>query len=258
MPNEHATIQSFDQLQTENLRLSVFFAPGHERVVDPHWWTELTGVDPETRTSQPGRGILQEAGAVGERYGLILNNQPGRADWLLVAKQEEGVPPTIKWAGPLSETLAFFCGLMNKWLTTAPPISRLAFGAAVHIPTESREEAYQKLIEYLPRIWIDPAGSTDFFYQINRPRNSLVVDGLRIHRLSKWASAIQASIQLPIGQLAATQTAIVQKGPISCRIEVDINTDPEFVRPFSGAESGPIFEELTRLGAEIISEGDIQ
>jgi hypothetical protein len=119
-------------------------------------------------------------------------------------------------------------------------------------------ESYQKLSEFLPRIWIDPVGSTDFGYQVNRPRKSLTIDGQRIQRLSKWSASLSGLIQLQVAPLVSQQSAILQEGQNACRIEIDISTDPLIAEPLPAAKLAPILDELIQLGLEITSQGDIE
>jgi len=257
MPNDqHNAKTSLDQLQTEQLRLTAFLAP-NERVVEPHWFTELTGTEPETRVSHPSRGVFQETGVVGGLHGLALSVQPGRIDWFLLARREEGTVPQSSWIGLVSETLPVFQSLMTTWLENAPPISRLALGAVLHEPAESREQSYRRLAEFLPHIMISPEESTDFLYQINRPRGSSVINGLQIQRLSKWACALNVLMQIQVAPIGQGQMTRIGEEQISSRIELDMSTDPQFAGPLPPTFLGALFTELVEMAVELATAGDI-
>src|SRR5436190_1193852 len=71
------------------------------------------------------------------------------------------------------------------------PITRLAFGAVLAQPTEDRHSGYVQIAKYLPSIRLDVDGSSDFLFQINRPRPSRVgIENLLINRLARWSVLI--------------------------------------------------------------------
>jgi hypothetical protein len=245
------------QLQTESLRFTVFL-PANQRVGNQSWWTELVGVEPESRNSRPNIGQLLEAGPV-RAYGLVLAINPGRVDWILTPKQEEGVPPESRWAGPLDETLPFFVELMTQWFAFCPPVVRLALGAVLHEPMRDRQEAYSRLAQYLPTVQIDPEGSSEFFYQVNRPRKSKTIEGMRINRLSKWSAALTVPVRFSIS-LGQTQGQMekVGDGEQTCRIELDISTDQESTEKLSPPILPALLMEFMDLAKEIVADGDIR
>src|ERR1035437_843626 len=251
---EAAAVTRARELNTEMLRLTAFLAPSTQPTQQT-WWADLVGAQPETVTSKPGRGESQEAGALGN-CTLTLSVQPGRVDWLLTKRLEENVLPETGWAGPFKETLDLFISLMTRWLESSPPaLVRLAFGAIVHEPAQDRIAAYRKLAQYLPDVKIDTEHSEDFFYQINRPRRSEVIETLKINRLSKWSSGavLLARFALNKQQTVQQPTAV---GNHSLRIELDLSTDPSFVGELPSGELQKLFAELEHLALELISKGD--
>jgi hypothetical protein len=145
---------------------------------------------------------------------------------------------------------------MTRWLGHCPPLVRLAFGVVVFEPVGDRVEGYRRLGEHLPGIHLDPDGSYDFFYQINRPRNSTVVETLKINRLSRWSVSRFVPIRLMIAP-PSIQSAPVGAQQEACRIELDINTAAEFAGELPGARLAQLFEELKNLAVEIATRGDI-
>jgi len=245
-------VDTASELQTESLRLTGFLAPP-ELVVEPRWWDELVGAQPETRTSKPGRGELQEAGPVGDRT-LTLSVQPGRIDWFLTPRVEQGALRETPWVGPFPDAAEVFSVLMLRWLATCPTLVRLAFGATVHQPVRDKVAGYQRLAEYLPDLRVDPERSEDLLYQINRPRTSGVVDGLKINRLSRWSVAQFMWFRLAVG------TAIQQNvaaATVSCRIDMDISTDAQNSGGLPRERLPRLFEELRDLAIELTRRGDV-
>ncbi len=175
-------------LQAESLRVTAFLGPAAQ-LSEPTWWSDLIGKPPEIKTTRPGRGELQEAGSF-EDWTLTLAIQPSRVDWYLTDHVEKGKPEGLKVAGPFPDSLNVFLPPMLRWLDMSPPIQRLAFGAVLLQPVKDRQVGYERISSYLPAIRLDPQGSSDLLYQINRPRDSTSgVTGLRINRLSRWSVA---------------------------------------------------------------------
>jgi hypothetical protein len=241
-------------LQTESLRLTAFLAPAAQGD-QPTWWADLIGAQPETRTSKPSKGELQETGTVGERT-LVLSVLPGRVDWFLGPRLEEGVLRETRWAGRFPDALETFSQLMTRWLAVCPALVRIALGVVAHEPALDKPTAYRKLAQYLPSVTLDPDGSQDLLYQINRPRNSTVIEGLKINRLSRWSAAVFLSLRVEItGQQVQQQQA--RAGEHSCRVELDINTDPAIAGELPRPRLPEIFEELKDLAVELLTRGDV-
>jgi hypothetical protein len=242
--------------QAEILRLTAFPSPAAQ-LGEPTWWRDLIGEHPETRISRPRRGGQQEEGRF-EGRKLVLRVEPTRIDWLLApiddqAREVEGVPTT----GPFPESLQIFLQLILRWfeLETCPPVQRLAFGAILLLPVENPQAGYRQISTYLP-LQLDPEGSSDFSYQINRPRDSTSgISSLKINRLAKWSV-----LSLTMGELSLGPTSVdysARQIHHVCRLELDINTALDFRGELSREQLPQIFQELVNLGQEIVREGDI-
>jgi hypothetical protein len=255
--SELESIHPLTAWQVQVLRLTAFPSPS-ARVVEPTWWTDLVGEPPETRISRPRIGGHQEEGPF--RGGrLLLTVQPNRIDWRFTAvDEEEREVETIPIIGSLPESVGIFLPLMRRWfeLETCLPAQRLAFGAILLQPVEDRSAGYRQISLYLPCVELDPEGSSDFSYQINRPRDSgSGITDLRINRLSKWSVAARARAQLSIGSAAVRYSR--SQEDFSCRLELDINTAADFQEELTCEQLPQVFEELVDLGQEIAREGDI-
>jgi hypothetical protein len=255
MPNTNDSTEPL----VEFLRLTAFLH-ADERVTEPTWWSDLTGSQPEQRTSKPGRGEFQDAGPIGDTF-LSVSLQAGRVDWFLTPGPFEptlDLVAKINSVGIFPEKFGAFEDLLNRWLTVSPRMVRLAFGAVVFVPVESKEAGYRKLAEYLPGVKIDPDGSEDFLYQINRPRKSINgITGLRMNRLSKWSVAYFQRFRLGI----PVPTQQVQGKPgdrtHACRIELDISTPADASDALPQDRLVHVFRELVDFGSEIAQKGDI-
>lgn len=235
--------------QVQNLRLTAFL----NSPIGVSFWDRLLGGPPEQVTESPRTKERQEVGAAFGEATLLFKSEPLRLDWIL----HEGKEALA--VGPWETTLNTFADLMNRWFTLedCPPVKRLAFGCILLAPASDRPNGYRLLQHYLPSVTIDPEASSDFFFQINRPREStLGISGLRINRLSKWSVASLIMRQISIG-LSGVTAAPLSPPLFGCRLELDINTVSDYQGTFERQQLPSLLQELTSLGQEIVIEGDI-
>jgi len=252
-----SVLPSLTAWQVETLRLTAFPGPAVQ-VAEPTWWIDLVREPPETKISRPRMGGFQEEGPF-KGGKLLLRVQPSRIDWLFttVEDQEREIEsfPTI---GPFPESLDTFLPLMCRWFEfeTCPSVQRLAFGAILLQPVKNKQAGYRQISPYLPSVQLDPEGSSDFSYRINRPRDtSSGITGLKINRLSNWSVATWRRAELSVGQ---TWMGYFQaQEHYACRLELDINTAPYFQGELHREQLPLIFQELVDLGKKIATEGDI-
>jgi hypothetical protein len=241
--------------QAEHLRMTAFPSPAAS-LGNQSWWADLVGDSPETVISRPRMGGVQAAGPF-EGKTLVLSVEAARIDWRFSAIADPvGGGEQYPLLGPFSEALAPFNRIMLRWLEMSPPIQRIAFGAVLFLPVESRQAGYRQLTAYLPGVRLDPDGSSDFLYQINRPRDSRCgIPGLRLNRLSKWSVAYWAKVGLSVGPGVLGYS----EGPPehSCRLELDINTVPDFQGELPQGQLPQLYQELVDLGSKIVEQGDI-
>jgi hypothetical protein len=243
--------------QAESLRLTLFPARTAQ-TAEQTWWNDLFGEPPEVRNSRLKIGEQREEGPF-EEGKLILAVQPGRVDWRFTVAEKGVNVGEVRKIGPFLGSLDKFSKLMLDWfeLGTCPATRRLAFGAVLVIPAKDRQEGYRQISAYLPYD-LDPEGSSDFLYQINRPRDSKTgIAGLRIHRLSKWSVATIYWMESEL--FFGLASALHFQGPqvFACRLELDINTVPDLKNELVQEQLPEVFRELLELGKEIAREGDV-
>jgi hypothetical protein len=257
---------SFKNWQVDLVRVTAFYGQIDSEKKQPwsSWWTDLVGVPPENTSLKKRDEILQDEGPF-NGGDLILALQPGRIDWYLKSRREEQEAEDdqqgIICLKP--EALGKFQELVRRWmkLDSCPPVTRLALGCVLLEQVESRQAGYLRLRNYLPAVDLNP-DSSDFLYQINRPRNSrTVAEGLRVNRLCKWSVAFlgKVSFSLSMGQKDKQPfTGSVQgHGQHACRVEVDINSDPEYKDELVGDKLLSLFDEFAGLAKEIAEKGDV-
>lgn len=253
-----STLPPIEAWQTETLRLTLFHS-SDAQIVEPTWWDDLQGGPPESRDLRPKIGEQRDIGSF-EDGRLVLAIRQGRIDWLFTVDIDappngEGIP-TI---GDFPACLGKFHDLMLSWfgIGTCPSAKRLAFGVVLLQPVENLALGYRQLSAYLPCVELDYEGSSDFLYQINRPvsSSSEVVD-LRVNRLSKWSVARQIRMrgEIPIGSPSVTISPSEES--FACRLELDINTTPDFEAGLTREQLPVVFQELVNFGKQIAQEGD--
>ena len=185
-------------------------------------------------------------------------SQAGRVDWTLVAT-EEGSSETSKLAalGPVStDTLGPFIEIVKNWLNESPPANRLAFGATLGRPTANAQTGYKEIQPYITTVHLNPQDTSDFFYRINRPRESAASPGTMINRLSSWTVELVGTVGITVEPTTPKVAANIQGQQYICKLDLDINTailDDGVVKD----DAYSIFQELVAHGQEIASKGDI-
>jgi hypothetical protein len=174
-------------------------------------------------------------------------------DWLYTPPMPDGLLPFRETIGPYQTALEQFRPLVDRWFGQAdcPELIRLAFGSVLLDPVDSRQAGYRLLGRSLPAIRLDDEHSRDFSYQINRPRRSAVVNDLMINRLSKWSVGAFQSFVAHEGGLTPGEKSF------ACRLETDINSDPEFGRALPSRDLINLFREFVEVASELAESGDI-
>jgi len=250
------TLGPVESWQVMTMRVTAF--PNEPFKADEQsWWRDLVGSEPETVISRVKVGEYRaEGGFEGRQLSLSLHLD--RIDWNLapIMDVSEGPPPMLPLAGPFPEVLTSFRKIIDRWLPLSPPMSRLAFGAVLAKPVEDRRSGYLHIAMYLPNVKVDPEGSSDLFYQINRPRPSKTgIERLHNNRLMKWSVMSVRLLSMALQQTAIT--TVDAGGDSACRLELDINTAPAFGGPLPADKLPEILSELVDLAHEIATKGDI-
>lgn len=223
-------------------------------------WAEVVGAPPDLINQRPRESLSNVEGTF-EAARLVLVREPRRTDFFWSVERDASKPfseyPAV---GGFPNASILFLPLAKKWLSRKMEISRLAWGGVLVLPVTDREEGYKKLSRFLPQLKIDASGSSDLGYQINRPRLSKAIQGLRINRLCKWSVALAR--RLAIGLVISQDSAEAVGGPegpgfSACRLEFDINSEAARKEPFSGNQLASLLDEFVALSTEIADRGDI-
>ena len=238
--------------QAESLRLTCFPSSATD-ISSKNWWLDVIGEQPENTAIRAKDGFRQDEGHINGRK-VLLGILPIRIDWLMVPSDEEGATSI----GSFQDGLDAFLIPMSRWFKKSPPLRRLAFGTALMLPVDSRQSGYELLGKYLPNVKLDSVGTSDFLYQINRPRVSQTkISDLMINRLTKWSVLKQGLFGFELSPNAQVATLVPSSETLACRVELDINTSADYKGDLPSDKLTEIFTELIDLTKEIALKGDI-
>ncbi len=238
------------------LRLTAFPSPSTQFNATGQW-ERVVGQAPDSQTIQPARGIVEETGKFDDGQ-LQLMAQPVRIDWnYVIGNFPDPNAPLSNVEVSFAVALQSFFRVAECWLRIGLGIKRLAFGAILTRPAQNRADGYREIATYLNNnVKLDPEGSSDFSYQINRPRKLTGEPQIKVNRLSKWS----------VGQVQFTQIAVnpgmspyVTTGEpvLSLRLELDINTDADYQGDLPQENLTDLFHRLTGEAIEIADKGDV-
>lgn len=242
----------FDEWSTFIIRVSIFIDSSIDLSNEVSWETLFDSV-PDNQNTQPKIGLKE---SIGEFEGgkLILRTRPGRGD--LIYQYQPVDENEVKIDDQVNALDSFIIKadmILKKYESLSDiKITRLAFGAELHLYKQERKDAYNALDQLLHNVKVDP-GSFDFEYRINRKRPSKAESQIEINRLSQW-SALE--LKVDIGQ-GGFQTHQIHKS-YACRLILDINTVPAGQVILPNKKLRLIFKELVEFGKEIAENGDIE
>lgn len=236
--------KKYSQWQVAQIRLTYFSNQVDESVASK-WWETTIGEPSEQKTIIQKQNMYQEQGKYSNGK-LVLSNTLNRIDWIYLPNEGE------YYIGPFTDSMEIFSSLMLKWFEISPQMNRLAIGLLLHLPVKSKKAGYKFIAKLLPSVRIDVDNSSDFLYQINRPRKTTTgVDDLSINRLMKWSVAL-------IKKFAVSPQGVdfVDAGENSVRLELDMNTAAEYNGVFPRDKHNMLYAELVSLAKEILIYGD--
>ena len=145
---------------------------------------------------------------------------------------------------------AIFSDAAKRLIKKMPRFARLAAGAHFILPSAGKEEGYRAMQIFLPTIKIDPVGSSDFQYRINRRRNlSLQEKSVSINRLVTWGC-----LGFKLQMMGNTSTHVGD----AVSAMTDVNTDPSFdISSFTSEVQLTIIETLFNYSRELAEKGDV-
>lgn len=248
------TPEDFAQWEAQNFQL-IAFPVAAAPVMDQTWFNHVTGAGDEIERTTKKNHLVDKA-VIGDRV-ISLTVETGKITWLeLPHRPTEELTEGFPTLGLLVKEHDRFVRMMERWLPLCPSIYRLAFATKLMRKSVDTVDSYNCLSKYVHAVDIDPEGSSDFLYRINRRRESAVLKGRYINRLSTW-SALKFKFEM--GMLAGVvEKPLVQNEFSCCTVDLDINTGPEDESPIDPAAIVPLLNELRQLAMEIAERGDVK
>lgn len=129
------------------------------------------------------------------------------------------------------EPLAF------AWLETCNfNVMRLAWGSQLTIEAQDQPSAFAAVVEQVPNLALRVPKASDLAFQVNLPKESAVIHGMRINRITKWNN-----LQARIWHQAIAQTKFY------ALVETDFSTDATRTIPIGTGTRGVAGEVLAEL-----------
>jgi hypothetical protein len=235
--------------QLSSARVTSFVRP--DASIPSTLWREVLGDDPEESAFLKAVATKVDAGAFGEGK-LTLQVQPIRVDWAYEAlNATEARVPIL---GPFPASIDPLLGIMRRWgqMDGFPSAKRLALGAVLVSPVANLAAGYAELARLVDGV-PTTGDVTDFQLQLNRQRDSgSGVGGLRINRLSKWSVGGFRILVMNFTGEGHSASAL----NYHLRLELDVNTLPDFAGYFDREQFMPVLEDLMAGAREIAERGN--
>lgn len=239
--------------QAEHVRCTAFLAPGFAVSADSIF-RQISQIE-ATDVALDRRRSVETLTAIFQNGILALTATPGRIDIVWHAEPDaERIGFSV--VGPISETLPFFDQSIIRWLRQKLSLQRLALGVLSHFEVHDRAEGYRHLDRLLPKVEMDAEHSSDFSYQINRPRLAQFPGpfSVAINRLSKWSVAARSAHEIS-AKIAHFATSALSVSHV-CRLELDLSTAAE-CSELPSQILPEIWQCLTNYAQEICYKGDV-
>ncbi len=240
--------------QVESLRVTVF-PVDNSQIELPELWNHRIGVEPDE--IQIKRGRFNARHAEYQNGVIFLIKQQEKIDWRYRAKPEQNPGEfNLLIVGSLNQELEPLLKFSKNWLGAHEmfAVKRMAFGAVLLAPALNLEKVFNDLDFVFPGMNLQNV--QDFGYQINRKRQSEVVNGLDINRLAQWGVVRPLRIDPDLDTLV-NDNGDASKSGFASRLELDINTVPDSSNSLPAEKLTDIFQELVDMGLEIAAKGDI-
>jgi hypothetical protein len=238
------------------VRLSLF--SGEQLQISDADWKSLTG-ETEAPTRHTTAGLRRLSGKV-LGGALSIGSAGNRVD-VVLGPDESAIDAEDDWTlpvvGPWEQVRKHFVGTTITWLESRQNrFNRVAFGATLLKQVATVEAGYAELSPLLTSLTVDPARMRDLLYRVNWPRESGVITGLTINRLTTWA--LVALARKLLSMTGADLTVAQQQDLLhAVRLEVDHNTPADHSEHFDPSQIIAIYRELVDLAVENASKGEL-
>jgi hypothetical protein len=218
--------------------------------IQQHWWQDLAGQPDDFELHETKESRKVSGSFKGTRLSLTVD--PNRIVWEVqpIPKSDDLPTDDLPTLGPFREKLDWVVEVLTPWLANScPPIRRLAFGGKLLQAAATQEQAFRVLAAHLPAVKFEQQPN-DLILLINRRRNSKIVEGLGLNRVSTWSK---------MNVVFSVEPGKPFQWPEKCysALELAINTAPEKTDILPRQLLPELLRELKDLGMEIAERGDI-
>lgn len=241
--------------QIEQFRCTAFLQP-QSTVTAHEVFVTIADTEPVARSENRQQAMSSSSGKL-EDVKINVVQVPARLDVLFQSAEEPGASNSAE-IGQYVDRKDALISRVTRWLDQEPHVQRLAMGVVAVVQVVDRPEGYRMLQKLLPSVMLDPEHSSDFNYQINRPRLVNVADEFRIkiNRLSKWgvAASIFQTFTFHGGEAAIASQPVLLRH--ACRAELDLSSDQE-TAGLPPPHLTHLWNTFSSLADELISKGDV-
>jgi hypothetical protein len=236
------------------VRLSLFCS--ENTMASDATWEMLTGQkEAENRTAVPGGRSFIGSAAGGV---LTLNHAGPRLDLILQAAGTDTPEPEIPIIGSWPDVRAAFTKMAILLMNSDhPPVIRMAVGGVLLRKAQSVDQSYEMLRDLLKSVRVDPKKTRDLHYRVNWAIDGDNIVGLRVNRLTTWASMRFNTAVMQITGDKVNVTGTAARDLFAVRLELDHNTDQQNQDPFAQDKLAPIYERLMDLIDENAQKGEV-
>ncbi len=237
----------------ESVRITLFCLVIPPPPTATNLWRRIADAEPEETSSRPALGLHQVHGPfAGGRFSASATQ--GRLDLVLSAEPQLFDPFTQSTLGRYKSAVETLVERSEFIVEDLPPVHRIALGAVLLQPASERAAGYRTLVPFLPALQIEAETSSDFSYQINRPRASRVNPDLVLNRLSKWSVQMTAAMVA----VAGVSAALGADRKFAARLEADVSTPADHGGEIPPEKIMEFFNELKELIFELAEKGDVR
>lgn len=118
------------------------------------------------------------------KNNILINTNANRVHIILKPNEEDNLTP-IPLIANEEDVLSFF-NEIRCWLVKQENIIRIAFSANSFFETRSIQESYSKLNSLISFCEINSDTMSEFKMQLNLPKNSTIIPGSKINRITTW------------------------------------------------------------------------
>jgi len=254
----HRTLTSPRIWKAEHVRFTAFPTGPLDLAAATDWWANLVGAPPQSLSMQQG-ALLQAAGPFGQGNLSLVCTTAGEARVDLLLGPISQTPVELPGVGEANQSIVLVQRVFEKWLDFGIAVKRVGVSGAILSNVSTKVEGYEALAGLLDAVEIDAKNSSDFAYQINRPRVSKTV-GIPVNRISRWtvASLLPVTVSIGPGGFGFVPAAgAPTPSNFSLRIEYDVNTSPQISNSLAETGIKMLIAELVSFSQELWTRGDV-